>query len=390
MAAVPEVKKREQVAGVLEAVCRGLELTETQYQLAKDRYETIGVWLAEAENIFLRSCKIYPQGSMSLGTSVRPIGRSEYDVDLICHVPHLSLNSSPDYLKRLVGDRLTENGRYSIEEKGRCWRINYANEFHLDITPSIRNPNCTNGGECVPDKTLLEWKPSNPKGYQAWFEERAELQPEFVAQKAMLFENAEMRAAVEPFPFNEPIKGYLKRCIQLCKHHRDKHFIADPTIAPISVIITTLAAKSYQYIVAHKVYENDLDVLLDVIRYMPFFIEQQKSFGKKHYYIWNETTAGENFAEKWNENEALANAFYEWQATALKQLELLPFEDGMDSLQKALNLSFSESIVASACSKFTSSISKARDVGVLSVMPGVGLTASSSGIKVPKNTFFGE
>jgi len=32
--------------------------------------------------------------------------------------------------------------------------LNYANEFHMDITPSIMNPECTNGGELVPDKEL--------------------------------------------------------------------------------------------------------------------------------------------------------------------------------------------------------------------------------------------
>lgn len=389
MSALPQVEKKEQIAGVLEAICQRLEPTDTQYLQARARYESVGGWLAAAEDMFLRSCKIYPQGSMGLGTSVRPIGRIEYDVDLICHVPHLSPNSAPEYLKKLVGDRLKKNGRYSVKEKGRCWRIEYANEFHLDITPSIRNPGCSEGGEFVPDKVLLEWKPSNPKGYQAWFEARADLEPTFILEKAMQAAFAE-RASVEPFPFNQPIKGYLKRCVQLCKHHRDKHFIDNHNMAPISVIITTLAAKSYEYIVSHRTYQTDLDVLLDVVRYMPFFIEQRDMSGKRQYYVWNDTTRGENFAEKWNEDEALAKAFYQWQSSALKQLELLPFQDGMDSLHKALNVSFSESVVASACSTFTSSISAARNMGTLSIIPGIGLGTSMSGIKVPHNTFYGQ
>jgi len=390
MAALPKVEKREQIAGVLEAICQRLELTETQYEAAKSRYETIGKWLAEADDIFLRNCKIYPQGSMNLGTSVRPIGRSEYDVDLICHVPHLSPNSPPEYLKRLVGDRLKLNGRYAPEEKGRCWRIKYANEFHLDITPSIRNPGCAYGGEYVPDKVQLEWKPSNPKGYQAWFEERAELRPIFVFEKAMQAEFSEMRASVEPFPYNEPLKGYLKRCVQICKHHRDKHFTSTPAIAPISVILTTLAAKSYKYAISKKMYESDLDILLDVVRYMPFFIEQKQILGKRTYYVWNETTTGENFAEKWNQDENLSMAFYNWHASALKQLEELPLVEGFDTLHKSLNTCFSESVVSDACSKFTTSISRARTSGTLSIIPGVGLASSSSGIKVPSNTFYGK
>jgi len=82
---------------------------------------------------------------------------------------------TPAALKKAVGDCLRGNGNYSplLEEMPRCWRLNYANEFHLDITPSIPNPNCPLGGELVPDKTLKEWMTSNPKAYKWLFEQRA-------------------------------------------------------------------------------------------------------------------------------------------------------------------------------------------------------------------------
>lgn len=75
---------------------------------------------------------------------------------------------------------------------------------------------------------------------------------------------------------------------------------------------------------------------------------------------------------------------------ALKQLEILPLEEGIDSLQKALAVTFSEPIVASACNTFASSISRARDMGTLSVVPGIGLSTSSNAIKIPRNTFYGK
>jgi hypothetical protein len=87
-----------------------------------------------------------------------------------------------------------------LEEKQRCWRLCYANEFHLDITPSIRNPGCGNGGELVPDRALAAWKPTNPKGYAARFEQHAALRPRLTLREAAI---AAKRADVEDFPEQE-------------------------------------------------------------------------------------------------------------------------------------------------------------------------------------------
>src|SRR6266516_7825899 len=115
----------------------------------------------------------------------------------------------------MIGARLRVNGLYApiLEEKPRCWRLNYANEFHLDITPSIRNPLCAAGGELVPDRDLRDWKPTNPKGYRALFERRASLQPRF---RRVAVEEGK-RADVEPFPARMQVKGVLRRALQLAK-----------------------------------------------------------------------------------------------------------------------------------------------------------------------------
>ena len=105
----------------------------------------------------------------------------------------------------------------------RCWRLNYANEFHMDITPSIPNPNCRFGGELVPDKTLKMWKASNPKGYKRLFEERAKLAPVIRLRKHVALDSA--RASVEPYPEAGGFKGILRRTVQIAKRHRDIMFV---------------------------------------------------------------------------------------------------------------------------------------------------------------------
>jgi hypothetical protein len=80
--------------------------------------------------------------------------REEFDVDLICLVLGLTARMPPAALKHLIGDRLCQNARYApiLEEKKRCWRLNYSRQFHVDVSRTIVNPACTNGGELVPEK----------------------------------------------------------------------------------------------------------------------------------------------------------------------------------------------------------------------------------------------
>ena len=80
------VLKKRQIVGLLERICQKLELTETQYETAKSRYEAVGKWLSESLDPFVRESTIYPQGSMSIGTTIRPLSAEEYDLDLVCFV----------------------------------------------------------------------------------------------------------------------------------------------------------------------------------------------------------------------------------------------------------------------------------------------------------------
>jgi hypothetical protein len=66
-----QLLKKAEIVGFLERVCQELELTDTQHQLAKSRYEAVGTWLAHADNPLLRHLMIYPQGSVPLGTTVK-------------------------------------------------------------------------------------------------------------------------------------------------------------------------------------------------------------------------------------------------------------------------------------------------------------------------------
>ena len=382
--------RNNRVASLLDKVCQVVGPSEAQCGLAEDRYKAAGSWVAEATDSLLRGGHIFAQGSFATGTVVRPINEAEFDVDLICFIPNPDIAMQPASFKKALGDRLREHGTYRkmLEEKPRCWRLNYANEFHLDITPSIPNDACWKGGVLVPDKAMRCWKESNPKGFRNLFNQRAKLKPVFQLMKSIAADS--MHSSVEPFPDQSGMDGYLRRIVQLAKRSRDIYFKdQDQRIWPISVILTTLASRSYEWCVKNRQFNDELELLCEVVNQMPGFIETSSS-GPIRWAIWNETTEGENFAEKWNTDPARAEGFYAWHARFTADLELLRSAAGIDVIRKSMADSFGRAPVTAVFDAATSRVSSARAAGNLMVAPGVGLVGGTSArTGVRPNTFYG-
>src|SRR5262249_16960489 len=148
-------------------------------------------------------------------------------------------------------------------------------------------------------------------------------------------------------------------------------------IAPISIIITTLAAQSYEYCVRNFIFDSELDVLIGTIRLMPHFIDRPFVNGRRIYVVANETTIGENFAERWNPEPARATAFYDWHTKALADFEALPDLQGLDVIAKSLEGILGGAVVRKVIDARTEEISQARISKKLYVAPAIGLTRSS-------------
>lgn len=385
--------RKTYLVGLFDRLCAELDIGETRLEEAKRRYNGVAEWLAAGEHRLLQRLSIYLQGSTALGTAVRPIHSLEHDVDLVAFLADGSTGFQPAAVKKVIGDRLKENATYArlLEEKKRCWRLVYANEFHLDITPSIPNALCRQGGELVPDRTLREWKDTNPKGYRAAFERRASLVP--MLRLAKTFdEHAAKRADVEPFPAAARERGLLCRIVQVAKRHRDVHFDGlAAELAPISVILTTLIAWSYEVCVRSRQYDTEYDVMVDVLRRMPNFIGKVLPDGSPGWCIPNETAPGENFAERWNDDPRCARAFYAWHAKAIMDLESLAGQEGADRVRSQMEDAFGPRPIAKVFAALDEEVASARRAGALRVAPLVGIATAmvASATPVRANTFFG-
>lgn len=227
-------------------VCDNLQLSPTQHQKAEDRYHAIAKVISSVNSPFrFVDSDIYSQGSMRLRTTVKPVD-NPHDLDLVCefNVPHHEVN--PMTLLDSMFNLFSEHGVYGgmITKKNRCVRIEYKDEFWLDILPACRDDN--NGGTCVqvPDRDLRNWKPSNPIAYADWFKNasRRIIVKFSDSRKALVV----VEATVEPLPALQATeeKTMLQLVVQLLKRWRDIHY-ANSDYPPISIVLTTLAADLY-------------------------------------------------------------------------------------------------------------------------------------------------
>ncbi|QSV46909.1 nucleotidyltransferase domain-containing protein [Geobacter benzoatilyticus] len=301
---------------LLEKMLSELELPESAYERAKDRYDDLGEWLGRDESTVQGfEPHIYPQGSFRLGTAIRPVHEEEaYDLDLACKIQQgiTKGSSTQEGLKALIGNELelyrkARNIAAPLEEKHRCWRLEYQDHlnFHMDIVPCIPADDDNQGvifeslrkawtddilAESVAHLTVSitddrhpryrsicdDWNISNPDGYAKWFESRMN------ESLRMLLEKAQ----VDDIPVYKR-KTPLQRCVQLLKCHRDLMFKDDSDVKPISIIITTLAAQAYDG-------EVDLyDALSNILARMGDLVNSTTPK------VPNPVNPSEDFADRW-------------------------------------------------------------------------------------------
>jgi len=122
---------------------------------------------------------------------------------------------------------------------------------------------------------------------------------------------------------------------------------------------------------------------------MTLFIERHEIGGRTHYFVWNETTEGENFAEKWNDDPGRALAFYRWHRRVELDLARLVDLEGMDELTGELAQTLGEGVVRKALDDHTADLSSARNAGRLGLVASAGLSTSAAAAPIRSNTFFG-
>lgn len=326
-----------------EELIQKLEIPDSAYEKAEERYKDIGRWLGREDS----SCRhfapyIFPQGSFRLGTVIRPSNSNDdFDLDLSCEfMSKITKDSFTQFdLKALLGEELdlyrkARGIKQILKEKHRCWRLEYSDyyNFHIDIVPCIpegeieRNiikkaiqtigqteqfaskhsdltVTITDDRHRGFRQICADWEVSNPQGYAEWFEGRMRLANEYLTKRAQMLKSVK----IEDLP-QYKWKSPLQIVIQLLKRHRDTMFKEDLEIKPISIIITTLAAQAYNGEV--DVFEAVSSVLANMNKFVNNHTPR----------IPNPVNPNEDFSERWSTTEGkkskLEDNFWLWLAQA--------------------------------------------------------------------------
>lgn len=363
---------------ILHRICASIQLTSTQRERAESAYRGVGRWLeAEGSPFAALGPTIYPQGSMALRTTNKPLAQDEHDLDIVVELnPHGRYENSFDLLDD-TRDWLLEHREYASkvdkEDRRCCVRLNYGGNFHLDIVPAFRDESDA-GTIWVPDRPSGDFERGNPKGYVAWFEEQCSIEVTRVLLKS-----------VEALPdYDAPeIELPLRRSAQLLKRWRDIVFQNCADAAPSSILLTTLAGSHYgkESSIGAAV-SGILDRLLLQVESNPGPLD-----------VRNPIYSPERLSEFWIKDEEAYVLFVTKLRKFASQWESLATTSGLHNLSALLEDLFGEAATRSALTGQQAALVNApRRRGELAFVPGAAtVTSSGTGRRsTPGNTFFGD
>ena len=403
-------EQKEEFRDILETLGESLDITQTQFENLARSYKAVGDFLQNDPVFEPYKPIVSPQGSLRLGTIIQPINPDDdLDVDLVFRLSEKDPSWTQKHLKDKVGARLKGSDRYApmLEKKEgrRCWTLLYRDnsdnpkeKYHMDILPSVADSKYAermtrlfseNFSEGTVDQISIritdkeavnyaistrkeEWLKSNPDGYALWF-----------ASRCKADESVKLLAeAVVPIEKYNKDKTVLQRIVQILKRHRDMMFRNDTEDKPISIIITTLAARAYKG-------ENDLlDGLVNVVDNLERSITKGKN-GED--VVSNPVNPEENFADKWPTHPKRRENFYKWLAAVKKDVhEIL---DGVNKIQIQDTMSrvFGKEITTKASSLLVERRKKKLAAGT-ALLTSAGKVAANTVGKIVNtaNTFYGD
>lgn len=369
----------------LAALLSELDLPDRAYELAERRYKDLGEWIRRpGSSLEQYDAHIFVQGSFAFGTAIQPVNDDdEYDLDFTCKLRKgVSLDThTQEELKRLVGDELrayreARQITKPLVAKNRCWRLGYKDElaFHMDVVPGIRADTArrlelqtrmeqagvgsalaveaarralwiTDLQDLNFDRISQDWPSSNPGGYQLWFQ----------AQMRGAEQKDVVRAQVDPLPVYRS-KTPLQHCVQLMKRHRDVMFKGRCEMKPASIIITTIAARTY----------NAGESLSLALQRTLRALDELRRSGTD--VVLNPINPKENFADRWARPELqhlrLKANFHAWIEQSSRDFEVFLanssrqrlVETGQDAFQVNAGSRFVRNIGAAASAVAASSI----------------------------------
>ncbi len=356
-------------------IISNLDISPTLFKNATEKYQNLAKYL----QFHGLQADMYPQGSFTLGTVIRPFKKNNmgYDLDFICQIKGNRDTINPSNLRNKIKKVLKSSDLYGgkLQIWDECFTIEYSNisgfNFSIDIVPAVdesitnklnllalsHHPNLLNTAIVIPkcnNQKIYRWITSNPKGYIQWFQEINEpfknvIENEY--RNELYHQYNELYSSIEEIP-SDMIRTPLQRVIQILKRHRDIFYSRIENgndIKPISAIINTLVANIAINVDPHiSVFEFLNYVVNELSIYSNHMVMSEISFESIHpnnhiitktngkWKIENPANPKDNLADKWNSDNRIPKTFFKWISKVKEQL--------IDSLKFSNDQAFRSSI----------------------------------------------
>ncbi len=369
--------RRTQIDDLLDRMAEEVQLDKTRYERMIQHYEAVKNWI-ESDEKFFKPFKydIYPHGSVRTLTTVKPIGRDEFDLDIVLHLKTQWANHTPAKIYNELKRRMQEHETYKVmlEPKNRCLRLNYSGDFHMDILPGIQEDEFEENKLRIPDRELGTWVSSNPKGYAKWFIDKANTVQMSLLEKALRAEHL----PADDFANKKP----LQRAVQLIKRYRDIYFQKDDTYKTSSIVLTTIAGQFYNG--EDSIFEA-VDGIINRIRSKVIASPTQRIK------VLNPVNAEEDFTDKWERERGYYSAFIAFCNHLYAEWQELKKEHGMMTDSRILKGLFGDDLLIKAQKNQTEMIDSFRKNKSLGINRTTGMMSSvgTSAASIKTNTFFG-
>ncbi|WP_343748013.1 nucleotidyltransferase [Fluviicola sp.] len=295
-----EIQREE----LLARIAHQLELNPTRAERMVTAYNAVFELLKKDEAFFAGvEIELYVQGSKRIGTTVKPINGDDFDLDIVLHIHVLHENYNPVDVYNALVEALEGDTYYKsiMEKKDRCVRLNYKDDFHMDILIGCMVTTDDPDRLAIPEKKLASWSFSNPKGFSKWFLGIANS-----AERSMLKRFSEqllLEAKIdqEQLPENDLYnKLPLQRGVQLVKRARDIYF-TNKDYAVSSIVLTTLMGRFYNG--QESIYDTIDEVVQNIMDQHALSVRTGEKFQ-----IRNPVDPNEVFTDTWTDKHY--EAFY--------------------------------------------------------------------------------
>ncbi|MFB7114529.1 cyclic GMP-AMP synthase DncV-like nucleotidyltransferase [Streptomyces sp. NPDC056291] len=148
-----------------------VNLSEARLQSLDSRVNSVSNFLKSGENpISSRYIGVIPQGSYAHRTMINPVGKyDEFDADVLLELEENVDWTAGDYVEELY-KVFRSSGKYvhMVSRHAHCVKVDYANEFHIDVVPYLRR----HGSYYVTNRDDDVFELTNPEGFNEWLDEK--------------------------------------------------------------------------------------------------------------------------------------------------------------------------------------------------------------------------